>query len=237
MFSHARDMAAKSLPEEAVGVLSGGDYIGCQNIARSPDKSFRLDYLTLIKHHPVDAIVHSHPGGIACPSAHDMQQQLASGLPWLISVIATASKPDIAEEWFSWGHTPRLDAMSGYRHGVTDCYGLIRGWFHDEHGIILPDYPRQWEWWQGHDNLYLSHFADAGFAVLPPQQEFQRGDVFLAAIRSSVPNHAGIYWGDGLIFHHLAGAKPVDASRLARKEPIERWKRYITTWLRHQQTV
>lgn len=233
MFSHARDMAAKTPPEEAVGILSEGQYIPCPNLSSRPETSFRLSREILSCHPMIEAIIHSHPGGNACPSAHDMRQQIASDMPWIITVVPTAGKPEAAEEWFAWGHRPRLDLQAGYRHGVSDCYGLIRGWFHDEAGFILPDYPRAWEWWHGAGNLYLDHFAEAGFMALPPQHSIQRGDVFLAAIRSAVPNHAGIYVGNGLILHHLAGAKPVDPCRLPRKEPIERWNKFITIWLRH----
>lgn len=245
MFRHARDMAAKTPPEESVGILSDGQYIACPNLSVYPEKSFRLGRDILAQHQPVEAIIHSHPGGNACPSSHDMRQQIASHIPWVVVVVPTAGKPDIPECWFSWGHPPQLDMLVGYRHGVTDCYGLIRGWFSDKAGVILPDYPREWEWWHGKENLYLDHFADAGFApisaiseisAISPSSAIRRGDVFLAAIRSPVPNHAGIYIGHGLILHHLAGARPADPSRLPRKEPVERWKRFITTWLRHPET-
>lgn len=233
MFNHAYNMAVKTPPQESVGILADGQYVPCENISRYPEISFRLDHHILAKHYPVEAIIHSHPAGEACPSKHDMQQQKVSNIPWIIVVVGTASQPDVTEEWFSWGHEPQLNMMAGYRHGVTDCYGLIRGWFHHEYRIILPDYPREWDWWHKKDNLYLDHFSEAGLIALPERHALKRGDVFLATIRSSIPNHAGIYIGDGLILHHLAGSSPVDTSRLPRKEPIERWKRFITTWLRH----
>ena len=235
MMRHARAMAAMSPPLESVGVLSAGRYIAAENQARDPHKAFRLDGAWVARQKNLEAIIHSHPGGPPCPSAHDMRQQQATALPWIIAVVPTASRGDIREEWFVFGEAPHLDLDAGYRHGVSDCYGLIRGWYWAEKSLLLPDYAREWEWWRGgvHSNLYLDYFADAGFRALedaPPQ----RGDVFLAAVRSAVPNHAGIYLGAGLILHHLAGSQPAAPARVPRKEPAERWNKFITTWLRHQ---
>jgi proteasome lid subunit RPN8/RPN11 len=240
MTRHALDMAAKSPAEEAVGLLINGEYVACHNSAAEPDKGFRLEPEMIGKHRKgIEAIIHSHPGGPACPSAHDMRQQQATGLPWIIMVTPVLGNRQIKQEWFSWDGAPRLDMTAGYRHGISDCYGLIRGWYHKEKGVVLPDYPREWEWWRGpaHSNLYLDYFADAGFVVVDdniPQWSPQRGDVFLAAIRSPVPNHAGVYLGNGLILHHLAGAEPAAPHRLPTKEPAERWKKFITIWLRHR---
>jgi proteasome lid subunit RPN8/RPN11 len=238
MTQHARDMASKSPPEEAVGLLIKGEYQACPNSSTEPDKGFRLAADIISAYQGVEAIIHSHPGGPACPSAHDMRQQIATHLPWIIMVTPVAGRPPIKEEWFSWGGVPKLDMTQGYRHGTSDCYGLIRGWYHDEKGIVLPDYPRAWEWWRGtkHSNLYLDYFADAGFVEIEDHIP-KRGDVFLAAIRSPVPNHAGVYLGAGLILHHLAGREPASPSRLPTKEPAERWNKFITTWLRHRQAT
>ncbi|MCG8624611.1 MAG: Mov34/MPN/PAD-1 family protein [Proteobacteria bacterium] len=243
IFRHAREMASMTPPQEAAGVIKFSKntprYIACRNMAANPHHSFRIRRGELDRHAPLAAIVHSHPGGPSYPSMHDMQQQIASNLPWLIAVVATASKPNIHEEMIVWGGEAKIQEDAGYRHGVSDCYGLIRGWYQSVCGVALPDFPRPWEWWLAGGDLYRQYFAEAGFTHIPPSTSDeiftpQIGDVFLASIRSPVPNHAGIYIGEGLILHHLAGRDPVALHRLPSKEPIERWRKFITMWLRHR---
>ena len=241
-------MASMTPPQEAAGVITCSKktlrYINCRNVATNPHHGFRIRRGELDRYAPLLAIVHSHPGGPSYPSMHDMQQQIASNLPWLIAVVATASKPNIDEELIVWGGEAQMQEDAGYRHGVSDCYGLIRGWYQSVCGVALPDFPRPWEWWLAGGDLYRQYFAEAGFTHISPNTASpsangdaiftpQIGDVFLASIRSPVPNHAGIYIGDGLIFHHLAGRDPVALQRLPSKEPIERWRKFITMWLRH----
>ena len=51
--------------------------------------------------------------------------------------------------------------------GVSDCYSLIRDWYRTERGIALPEFPRDWEWWEYGGDLYAMGFAEAGFVKLP----------------------------------------------------------------------
>ena len=120
----------------------------------------------------------------------------------------------------------------GFRHGVTDCYSLIRDYYRLERDVVLPEFPRDWEWWCNEQDLYRDGFGKAGFERLV-DVDLRPGDVFLAQIRSGVPNHGGVYLGDGLALHHLAARLPVDATRLSRREPIDRWMKFISHWLRY----
>ena len=235
---HARALASLTPPQESAGVITAHNgtprYIACRNAAANPQHGFRIRRAEYARHAPVLAIVHSHPGGPSYPSPHDMQQQIASNVPWLIAVTPTASVPNVNEEIIVWGETPDMQMMAGYRHGVRDCYGLIRAWYQSVAGVVLPDFPRPWQWWLAGGDLYRQYFSEAGFAQLAASTTPQIGDVFLASIRSPVPNHAGVYIGDGLILHHLAGRDPVAPQRLPSKEPVERWRKFISMWLRHQ---
>ena len=65
------------------------------------------------------------------------------------------------------------------------------------------------------------------------QRHRLKGDIFVAQMRASVPNHGGIYLGDGLILHHPAGHAPLDHGRLARTEPLQRYRPFIVFWLRY----
>ena len=53
------------------------------------------------------------------------------------------------------------------------------------------------------------------------------GDVFLAAIRSAVPNHAGVYVGQQEVMHHML-------NRFSRIDPLIQVERpFITDWMRY----
>lgn len=237
ILAHARTCAALSPPQEAAGIIQHGRYQPLDNIAQDPAANFEIatDDFDLSA---AEAIVHSHPGGPAYPSAHDMHQQLATNIPWVIATVRTAATPELAEDVFCFGHKPALDLTKGYRHGVDDCYSLIRGFYQTSFGVLLPDVPRPWDWWHEGGNLYEDGFAQAGFSPLPDDVDvrggLKRGDVFLAQVRSDVVNHGGIWLGDGLILHHLGGTEGHQPERLPRKEPAERWLKFIRGWVRHR---
>ena len=95
-----------------------------------------------------------------------------------------------------------------FHHGVLDCWSLCRDWYARECGLTLPNPERRDKWWEdGHSDLYMSNLADAGFTVLPDGAVPQRGDLILMQVqsRNGVPNHAGVYIGDGLMLHHMYG--------------------------------
>ena len=91
-----------------------------------------------------------------------------------------------------------------WSHGVLDCYALVRDWYQLERGVDLPNFARFDDWWKRGENLYIENFARAGFAPVDAS-DLQAGDCFLMQVASSVPNHAAVYLGDGLILHHLQG--------------------------------
>ncbi len=239
---HARRIAAMATPEEAVGVIRGDVYWPLLNRADDPCHHFNIaaeDLMPRGNGQDVSAIVHSHPGGPAWPSYDDMIHQASSGVPWHIAVVATAALPTLHDEVFTFGLPPTLDLNQGYRHGVHDCYSLIRGFYAEKMKVELPDFPRAWEWWHSKDgaktnDMYEAGLTPAGFVDTATDTARQYGDVFLARVRSDVINHAGIWLGDGLILHHLGGGQGAQDERLPRKEPAERWMKFIDRWVRHQ---
>ena len=52
--------------------------------------------------------------------------------------------------------------------------------------------------------MYLDNFAKEGFNETTLEQ-IAYGDLFLMQLESPVPNHAGIYLGDGVVLHHVQG--------------------------------
>lgn len=235
------DMAAHALdqyPEESIGYLDrGGRYVALENV--SPDPLLfalpRASSIAAAMHRgDFRALCHSHPGGPDCPSEADMRAQHEMAAPFVIvSTNGQACAPA-----FAWGDELLDDEpLVGrqFRHGVRDCYALVRVWWFRRTGERLPDYPRNWEWWldptPGEKDLYRRYFADAGFREID-RDEARPGDCWLAAIRSDVPNHAGVYLDEGLALHHPSSGLANDPMRLSKRESIARWTPWITHWVR-----
>lgn len=205
-FDAIRAHAAADYPREACGlvvVVKGRErYVPCRNVAAGSEH-FVLpaeDYAVAEDMGEVVAIVHSHPDAPAAPSEADLVSCEASGLPWHILSFPADDFRTIEPR----GYIAPLVGRQ-FAHGVLDCYTLIRDWYSRERGIDLPDFARRDDWWSKGDDLYLRHYAEAGFVEVSQDQPEHVGDVILMQLRSPVPNHAGIYLGDGLILHHLHG--------------------------------
>lgn len=226
--------AAENLDVEICGAVVVQDgtwhYERLANMARDKANRFHIDEGQLLALGPVAAIVHSHPQGPAFPSFADMRQQAAMALPW--GIVVPAPHADEGLFWFGDGITYPLMKRC-YRHGVTDCYALVRDWYAAQMQVSLIDQARGWQWWQQGEDLYTSSLAKAGFSRLDEAAVAQPGDVALAAILSPVVNHALIWVDAGLVLHHPAGRHGFDPIRLPRIEPAERWRRYIRFWVRH----
>lgn len=232
--------AVESYPNECVGFFdTDGIYHKLQNLSVEPTKHAvppAKVVASLLANDKIAALCHSHPDGPDCPSELDMRSQEEMYLPY--SIIATngqaCAKP------FVWGDTlvdDRPILGRPFRHGVNDCYDLLRALFLRSHEILLPQFARGWEWWlpsyEGETDLYRRGFAEAGFNEVS-QTDPKPGDVWLAAVRSKVPNHAGVYLGDGLCVHHPSSGLAYDPVRVSKREPVVRWVPYITHWLRRE---
>lgn len=227
--------AKAGYPNEVVWVITESGCYQVDNVHEDPENHFRISLEDLLDAFldGLQAIVHSHPDIPDMPSERDMRGQLDTNVPW--GIVSTDGKNCLPIVW--WGNgvvrTPLIGR--GFRHGVTDCYALIRDYYAQEHGIYLPEYPRSWEWWRKGQDLYSQGFPEAGFRRFDPDVEPpQEGDMWFSQIRSDVPNHGGVYLGDETILHHVTARRGVDPSRLSKREPIHRWVPHITHWLRHE---
>jgi proteasome lid subunit RPN8/RPN11 len=210
----AQAHAERDYPREACGlvIIEGGKerYVPCRNTAIGTDH-FALapeDYAAAEDRGDITVVVHSHPDVPATPSQADRVSCEASGLPWtIISVM-----PDDA------GQAHAADVVSimpeGYQaplvgrefaHGVLDCYTLVRDWYRRERDVDLPDFERHDDWWHRGEDLYMRHYAEAGFRPLAEPEAMEAGDVIVMQVRAAEPNHAGVYLGDGRMLHHLHG--------------------------------
>lgn len=208
--SAIREHAAADYPRECCGlivVVKGKErYLPCRNIAESHNENFVLhpeDYALAEDMGEILAVVHSHPDAGNRPSEADRVQCAASGLPWyIVSVNAQGETSDIACYEPDNYEAPLVGRQ--FAHGVLDCYTLIRDYYQRELRIELPDFVREDNWWNKGDNLYMQHFADAGFD--PIKGAIRKHDIIIMQVRAPVPNHAGVFIGDpDHMLHHMYG--------------------------------
>ena len=228
--------AELTYPEESCGAVVDGAYVPIKNLSSNPREEFAIDnveFARLLIQKKVTAFVHSHPNGPSYPSAADMRSQVDTKLVWGIIPVYRGK----ASELFLFGDGAPVPELVGrpFRHGVTDCYSLIRDWYKLERNIQLPEYPRAWEWWNQSNgqSLYADNFQNAGFERCPEGTRLEVGDICLFRIRSRTPNHAGVYVGNGLVLHHLSGRHGYDPTRLSCREPIVRRSGMVEYWLRY----
>lgn len=225
--------ALRDAPREACGlvvIVKGRErYVPCRNLATG-DNHFELvpeDYADAEDLGEVVGVIHSHPNGGCNPSEADQVSCERSGLEWHIVGLPSG-------QWASIRPTGYKAPLVGrvFSHGVLDCYTLIRDYYFETLGIVLPDFYRPDNWWnkrvRGDDvlNLYMDNFAKAGFVKVtrPPQKH----DVFLMQVESDVVNHAAIYLGDEVILHHLYG-------RLSSRDAFGGyWQKHTIHVLEHQ---
>lgn len=233
--SHAADEARRG--RESCGLVFGGGYRREPNLAPNPAEGFALASRSVLEMEASGlpwAVVHSHPHPLhPCPSALDMEQQLASARPWAIVPVGEGGDP---AEPFWWGPEVPPPPLVGrpYRHGVTDCYAVVRDWWRLERGVELPDHPREWAWWEAGaegPDLYERHFRAAGFKEIAAA-EAGVGDCLLLQVRSPTPNHAAVIVEPGLILHHPGGDRPHDPARLSRRDLLARWTPHVVRAVR-----
>ncbi|MBM3114542.1 C40 family peptidase [Jeongeupia naejangsanensis] len=203
---HARE----AWPTESVGLFYVRDgqrhYRRCTNVSSAPGDRFVIapaEFAEVAALGEVIAVVHSHPGASGAPSVLDQAAHAASGLQWLI--VGLPSGPDGPADMVTLPALVSALPLLGRRfvHGATDCYSLVRDWYWQSFAVVLPDFVRDDHWWQRGGNLYLDHFAEAGFVVVagPPQH----GDLLLMQLGASVPNHGAVYLAGDRVIHHLVG--------------------------------
>ncbi|MBB5862580.1 C40 family peptidase [Xanthomonas sp. 3058] len=204
--------AMAEYPRECCGLVvladTGERYVPCQNAATTPSEHFILpaaDYAVAEDAGAVLALVHSHPNASALPSDADRVMCEASGLQWhIVSVGQVDGLPECGEVQSIQpsGYVAPLVGRH-FAHGVLDCYTLVRDFYARELGIELSHYDRADDWWHNGGDLYsLERLQSEGFSEI--QDDPQRGDMIVMQIRAPVPNHAGVYLGEGQMLHHLA---------------------------------
>lgn len=232
--------ALECYPNECCGLVVGGVYLPCRNVSESPLSAFSLapeDYADAEDAGEIQAVVHSHPGGSTKPSQADLTVCEDLGIPlWVIVSLGAQVDGSIAiEDWYEFGPSGFEAPLIGceFSHGTNDCFGLVRRYYWQTYGVVLPDFHREGEWWNdGKSSLYTDNYAACGGVSLPLNTELQEGDVLLMKIRSrnNTPNHAAVYVGNDSIIHHVWG-------QLSRKDSLPRYRDYVTHIIRYKEAV
>lgn len=240
----ARDHFNEVHPHEGVGFLTADGFVAIRNTADEPERYFTVADEDWLRHAPVLAVLHSHPGGKGRPSSADMKHQIATAVPWAIIVTDGTHAGDPV--WF--GDQLAVPSLYGrqFLHGITDCYSLIRDCYRlgqealatlpEPHQrihhwpyppVTLKEHPRDDDWWNTEENLYEQGFAATGFRKIDPRL-IRTGDIFLAQLgRAKAINHGGIYVGNGLVLHHVNGYT-------SQRAPLNIWAHSAKLWLRYQ---
>ena len=230
--------AKAEYPNESCGVIVGGEYIPCVNVAKDKRNFFEFDPIELVgaeKEGRIDVYVHSHPDGTTNPSVIDRIQMAFHGKPWMITDGTNIAKhePD--------GYVAPLLGRE-YYHGVLDCYSLVRDYYKRELNIDLANYKRNDVWWESADNkpLYMDNFAAEGFVEV---SDVQKHDLILCRLgRTEHVNHALIFLGDGTVTSE--NMPPVMGDSLVLHHPYggislrdiysEQWQRRAAVIIRHR---
>jgi len=213
--------ALAEYPRESCGLVVSvrgkPSYVPCRNQSDEPDR-FILhpeDYAAAEDLGDIVAVVHSHPDAGPEPSQHDIASHAASRMTWWI--VGLKDGAATLHEMPAAGEMPLEGRV--FVHGVIDCYTLVRDYYRQVLGIILPDFHRKDDWWHNGENLYVDNFERAGFV---PVATPEPGDLIVMAIGSPTPCHGAIWLEGDVLLHHLYG-------RLSCKEVYGRAYRECTT--------
>ena len=222
-----RQHAESTFPTECCGLISVRNgkemYTPCKNISAEKDTFIMdpKDYVEVADKSTITSIVHSHCYINAQPSEADKVGCESTNLPWVIYALPTHQ----VHQFDPSGYVAPLIGRE-FRHGVLDCYSLIRDYYDRTLGIKIKDYPRDYEWWLNGKNLYLDNFTDAGFKQVD-LEDLREHDVILMKMASPTPNHGAVYLGNNVILQHIHG-------RLSSKDVYGGWYHKATTHvLRH----
>lgn len=234
-----KKQAIKEYPNECCGVIvkeeKGYKYLKCVNLAADKVNDFAIDPSVLVTH-DVKAIIHSHCNvEYPEPSNLDIRSQIDCDV--IFGIIAVRPNKSVSEIMYFGKGIPDVDLVGReFRNGPSgtdnkgDCYAIVVDYYRQKLGIQLKEFPRYNDWWKNGENLYLDGFKEAGFVEITEQiksgENLLNGDVGLMAINSDVPNHAVVMMNNNVMIHHLA-------NRLSRKEPLGRWSKFISHWLRY----
>jgi proteasome lid subunit RPN8/RPN11 len=205
-----RAHAGRVHPNECCGLLyklgNKHGVICGRNIAEDPRHSFMLhpeDYQKAEDAGEILALYHSHVDQPPTPSDPDKMMAEKNNLPIII-----VSWP--ADTWDLYEPAGWKAELIGrpFVYGVMDCWTLVQDYYKEKHGITLPDFQYEPQFWKK-ENLIEESLPKHGFVRV---SQLQEGDFLLMQLDTPMPSHCAVYVGDGMILHHppnhLSGYHP-----------------------------
>lgn len=233
IYTDIRNHAFQVSPEEACGVIivkrGKNFYIPCENIAINKTNDFIInpkDYANAEDIGDIIYIVHSHPVTDPVPSQIDLINIEKTKIPWIIINPGTGKYTVTNPSSYTLPLIGR-----DFKHGLVDCYTLVRDYYKEILNIELNDYKRPDEWWNTTNlNLYIDHYEKEGF-VQVLDSSLQEHDLIFMRIGSDKDNHAAIYIGNNMILHH-------PMNRLSSRDIYGGWWQKVTSIvIRHRDLI
>lgn len=197
--------ASQCAPQECCGFIVNDKIIPCENIHSSPESNFAIsaeDYARAEDVGTIEAIYHSHVGGMDGFSMHDIKACKQCNIPWVMVhlpsnnfhyIDPTGNAPYEGREW---------------SYGVHDCYALVRDFYIREFGIELDDFERgeDEEWLNPGWGMFINNYEAQGFVEIGRPEK--KGDILLMRLQSPEPNHVGVMNGNGASFYQHLSSRP-----------------------------
>lgn len=182
----------------AIGVTKGkSHWFPCKNVSED-DNDFIMDSSDYIKaslKSDIVAIVHSHPDTTEEPSEADIKMCNSLNLDSYI---------------FSWpeGKMHHLKPFREevpllgreYEFGVLDCWQVVIDYFKTLDIEIKRDMFED-DWWEKGLNYFDDLIGPYNFEEVT-DGSIEKNNVLLFNIRSTIPNHCGVYLGNDKFLHH-----------------------------------
>ena len=232
----AKAHAIAEFPKESCGIVVKNRYHPCKNTATNPETDFRIHPSTYMKYErtgKIQAIIHSH-NDFAGASKNDMVHQISTAVPWgIINMIE--GKP---REVIFWGdQLPTQDFLERpFYSGIYDCFSLVRDVYRDMYNVILPNIPREPDFWS--DPKGATYFEEQMAWMVPKHLKIvskhrglEDGDGLLfklgtrAGGKSTIWNHCGLCIENGWMIHHVE-------DKLSRRVAVMEWFDRIDTVVR-----
>ena len=197
-----RTHAEAAFPLETCGfILTDGTVIECANTSTKPDTFVISASETALYLDDAIASWHSHANYPRFSPA-DIRASKALNLPYAVW--------DCGSSQCLWLDPSQSAGLIGrpWNYGGHDCYSAVRDWFHQQLGITLGDYPRDYEgeWSTRGFTHFENNFTTEGFARIAPTEPLQRGDVILFRIRNDATcNHVAVVEDPtaNMLYQHL----------------------------------
>lgn len=204
-------------PEEACGVIIAGVYHECRNVHETPTEHFKLDgaeqFDLIQKFGEVQAIIHSHPfikatqyrrgSDPAWASLGDQRGFLLGNVPWGIVSCDGSSTSEV--NWLDDAETKPLLSRP-FSWFTADCYTLVRDWHRINTKITIPNFEREWAFWEKRQNIIEEGMRTIPQAVIIPKSQAQVGDTAIFdTFGRGIVNHLGVICGNNQMIHQWAG--------------------------------